>query len=482
MSIPDTTGTGPDTVLTIPAARIGGDSVAGTPHDVFDPGTGRLLARSGWGSAIDAEKAVDAAEAAFAGWSATPARERAAALRAIAADLRAEAADLGPLVAAESGKRLAEGIGEVEFSAKYFDWFAEAAAIAEDEAARVTPLRRFRVRRHAVGVVAAISTWNFPLSIPARKIAAAIAAGCPTVHKPSERTPISADALVRLCERHLPVGVIGQVGGDGEEITNALIDDPRVAAVTFTGSTPIGKLIAERAGRSLTRTCLELGGRAPFIVRADADVTSAVDQLMIAKLRNNGESCIAANTAFVHASIADRVREELSARIAATRPGVQSDEDCDLGPLIDGAAAQRLEDLVASAEASGRRVVRGAEGPAGGAFVAATLVEDAHGTALYDQEIFGPVLALETYEDEDALVAEINSWGVGLAGYVCGRDVPAAQDLADRLRIGIVALNNGAPNTPEVPFGGFGDSGIGREGGMAGYDEFTEQQTISIAR
>ncbi|MFR9727763.1 aldehyde dehydrogenase family protein [Saccharopolyspora sp. MS10] len=466
----------------IPAARIGGRTFDGVAHDVIDPATGAAFATVGWAGAADVERAVGAAADAFASWSTTSARERAAALRGIAADLRAEAAEIAPAIAAESGKLMAEATAEVEFSAKYFDWFAEAPAIAEEEAGRVTPMRRFRVRRHPVGVVAAIGTWNFPLSIPARKIAASIAAGCPTVLKPSERTPASSDALVRICERHLPAGVIGQVVGDGIEISNALIDDPRVAAVTFTGSTPIGKVIAERAGRSMTRACLELGGRAPFIVREDADVADAVDHLMIAKLRNNGESCIAANTAFVPSSLAEEFRSVLAARVAATRPGPQSEAGADFGPLIDAGAVERLTALVDAAERAGKRVVRGQAGPDGGAFMAAAVVEDARGTELYEQEIFGPVLAVVTYDDEDAVVEEVNGWGVGLAGYVCGRDLAAAQDLAERLRIGIVGVNNGAPNTPEVPFGGFGSSGIGREGGMDGYDEFTELQTISIAR
>lgn len=466
----------------VPAARIGGRTFDGVAHDVIDPSTGAAFATVGWAGATDVDHAVGVATDAFAAWSTTPARERAAALRNIAADLRAEAAEIAPAIAAESGKLLAEATGEVEFSAKYFDWFAEAPTIAEEEAGRITSMRRFRVRRHPVGVVAAIGTWNFPLSIPARKIAASIAAGCPTVLKPSERTPVSSDALVRICERHLPAGVIGQVIGDGVEISNALIDDPRVAAVTYTGSTQIGKIIAERAGRNMTRACLELGGRAPFIIREDADVADAVDHLMIAKLRNNGESCIAANTVFVPTSLSEEFRSALAARVEATRPGPQSDAEADFGPLIDKGAVARLTALVDEAEQAGKRVVRGRPGLAGGAFMAATVVEDARGTELYEQEIFGPVLAMVTYDDENTVVEEVNAWGVGLAGYVCGRDLAAAQNFAERLRIGIVGINNGAPNTPEVPFGGFGTSGIGREGGMAGYDEFTELQTISIAR
>ena len=482
----------------VAGARIAGRTEPGDPRPASAPSTGQVIAQAGWVGVDAVDRAVGAAREAFAVWAATPARERAAALRAIAADLRAETEELGAVICAETGKRLAEAQGEVGGSAKYFDWFAEAAAIAEIETGRTAPGRRFQVRHHPVGVVAALGTWNFPVSIPARKIAAALSAGCPTVLKASERTPVSADRLVAICERHLPAGVIGSVMG-GPELANALIDHPEVAAVTFTGSTAIGRLVAERAAGSFTRTVLELGGKAPFIIRPDADLDDAVEHLMVAKLRNNGESCIAANNVFVHSSLRDRLWDLLSERVRGIRLGLPEDAQTDLGPMIDVAAARRLADLVDRAEQDGASVVRGPEdvhglsdsrsGVAGAAssaaadgYLPAILVRCEEPTPLWDEEIFGPVFALRSYDDEDSMVAEVNSWGVGLAGYVCGTDLAGAEQLAERLRVGIVGINNGAPNTPEIPFGGFGGSGIGREGGLSGYLEFVEEQTIAVAR
>lgn len=468
---------------TIPGARIAGATEAGSPHEVHNPADGSLLCRAGWVDDDTVGRAVDAARQAQQSWADAPARVRAASLRAIASDLRADVDRLAPLISAESGKRIAEARAEVEFSAAYFDWFAEAATIAAATSGRVTPIRRFTVRRVPVGVVAALCTWNFPLSIPARKIAASLAAGCPTILKASERTPATADALMIICERRLPAGVIGSVVGDAT-VSNALIDHPDVSAISFTGSTAIGIKIAERCAPSFTRAVLELGGRAPFIVRADADVADAVEQVVGAKLRNNGESCIAANNVFVHADVADEFGRLLDERVRSVRPGPPDDSQTDLGPLIDAAAVQRLEKLITDAERAGARVVRGPEGPKEGAYLPAVLVDcpDRLDLEIWDDEIFGPVFAVRTFTDEATVVDEVNSWGLGLAGYVCGTDPEANQALAERLRVGIVGINNGAPNTPEVPFGGFGASGLGREGGMSGYYAFTEEQTLSYSR
>jgi len=465
----------------VPGARISGTTEAGVPHEMRWPGrtTPRIVA--GWVDENVVSRAVEAAVAVRDDWGATSAARRAAALQAIASDLRSASDELAALVSGESGKRLVEAGAEVEFSARYFEWFAEAAVVAEAEQRLETSDRAFRVRRHPVGVVAAVGTWNFPLSIPARKVAPALAAGCPVVLKPSERTPASAESLVRICERHLPRGVIGFVSGDGAALVGALVDHPQVAAVTFTGSTAIGERVGVRAAASNTRVVLELGGRAPFIVREDADVASAVEHLLVAKFRNSGQSCIAANNVFVHETIRDRFVEDLALRVRETRPGDPADPSAAFGPLIDAEAVERLEGLAAEAEAAGMRVVRGSGGLEGTA-MPAVLVDCPEDLAIWRQEIFGPVIVLRGYTDEDDVVAEVNSWGLGLAGYVCGTDAVATEALAARLRVGIVGVNNGAPNTPEVPFGGFGASGIGREGGMSGYDAFTEEQTISIAR
>ena len=469
-----------DHVIETPGARIAGSIESGDLRGIRYPVPGRRGV-AGWAGEDAVDRAVAAAVTARASWGSTPGADRAHALRAIAAELRDRVPELAELILTESGKRAPEAAAEVEFSAKYFDWFAEAAENSGIAAGPERPDRTFRVRQIPVGVVAAISTWNFPLSIPARKIAAAVAAGCPTVLKASERTPATGDRLVQICERHLPAGVIGSVMGDGAVLVPALVRHPDVAAVTFTGSIAIGEQVGVLAAASSTRVVLELGGRGPFIVRADADVDDAVENLLVAKLRNNGQSCIAANNVFVHESMRDRFWEVLADRVRSVRSGDPEDSSVDLGPLIDDPAAVRLEELVADADAAGATIVRGIHGPWSNS-MAAALVDCSLATRLWDEELFGPVFAVRGYDDEVELADEINSWGVGLAGYVCGTDMDAAEALAAQLRIGIVGINNGAPNTPEVPFGGFGGSGIGREGGVSGYLAFVEEQTVSIAR
>lgn len=464
-----------------PAARICRQDASGRhEHPVMDPGSGRVIAYTGWSGQDEVNAAVQGAKAGQTEWAGTPAPVRAKALQAIAAKLRSSSHRLAPLIARETGKRITEAIGEVEFSAKYFDWFA-AAAVSVDGEQRTTNERRFLVNRRPVGIVAALCTWNFPLSIPARKVAAALAAGCPVILKPSELSPTSGYELVRLADSELPVGVLGYIVGDGEELSNALIDHPDIASVSFTGSTAVGRKIGARAANNFTRATLELGGRAPFIVRHDADVRAAVATLMIAKFRNNGESCIAANNVVVHASLYDQFLDELILQVEAMRVGDQFDESTDLGPMISAAAAGRLRTLVAQAKSDGRRTWSSQCDRDVDTYFPATIVETQSDDELWQQEIFGPVCAIRSFSDEDKIVTEFNSWGVGLAGYVCGTDSAEATKLAERLRIGIVGVNNGAPNTPEVPFGGFGESGIGREGGMSGLFEFTEEQTVSIA-
>jgi len=464
-----------------PAARIAGRSAFGEMHELPDPTTGTTFARVGWADTPLVEEAVSAADDASAGWAATPARERAAGLRAIAGSLRENAEQLGDLIVHETGKRRVEAVGEVMFSAAYFDWFADAATMPTEQHL-ANPARRFVVVRHPVGVVAAVSPWNFPLSIPARKLAPALAAGCPVVQKPSELTPLSTLALTALCEQHLPAGVVGAVVGDGEKVTTTLVDHPAVAAVTFTGSTRVGSLVAARAMESMTRVTMELGGKAPFVVCADADPDVALEALLVAKFRNNGASCIAANNIFIHEARYAELVARLQERVSALRVGDPREDTTDLGPLARSEHVDRLDGLVDEAATRGCRVSRGAAPAAEGYFAAPALVEATEDVALWDQEVFGPVLVVRPFSDEDAVVREVNGWRTGLGGYVVSRDAQHGLDLAARMRIGIVGINNGAPNTPEVPFGGFGLAGMGREGGLSGLLEFTEEQTLSLAR
>ncbi|MFV2176283.1 aldehyde dehydrogenase family protein, partial [Actinomadura sp. LOL_011] len=416
----------------------------------------------------------------FPGWAALPAAVRAAALRAIAAGLREATEELAALTTAETGKRIEESRAEVGFSAGFFEWFAEAALTAEQgaEETLTVPGRGFRVRRVPLGVVAAITPWNFPLSIPARKVAAALAAGCTAVLKPSELTPLSAARLVEICHPHLPAGALTMVTGDPIGLTAALTGHPDVASVSFTGSTRVGRIVAGRCAERFLPVVLELGGRGPFVVGAGADVDEAVEALMVAKFRNNGASCIAANNVFVHRSRYEAFVERLGERVASLRVGDPRDASTDLGPVVNADQRDRLTGLTADAEARGARVRNGPRPPAEGFFVRPAVVECLEDDPLWSDEIFGPVAAVRPFTDEGAVVEEINGWGYGLGGYVC--DVPErAHALAARLRIGIVGVNNGAPNNPRVPFGGFGASGQGREGGMAGLLEFTTYQTIS---
>lgn len=474
----------PDAVVVAPdavSAYIDGRNRHGAVHELPDPATGEIVARIGWATPEDVDAALSSASASGETWAQFSPRKRADALRACAQSLHEHSHELTALIVQETGKRQSEALAEVLFSAQYFSWFAEAA-VAHLDRSLVTPERRFLVTRQPVGVVAAVAPWNFPLSIPARKVAAALAAGCPVVLKPSELTPRSGLALAEIVQEHVPLGLISALVGDGESLTNALIDDPRVKAISFTGSTRVGTLVAQRAANNGTRTVLELGGRAAFIIGSDVASSDAADTLMVAKFRNNGASCIAANNVFVHESSYDEIVSALRDRIAGLEVGSPVAETTDLGPMIRPAERDRLEALVAQARTAGARVTRG-DSPQHGWFVAPTLIEvqDAEVQA-WSEEIFGPVCVVKPFADLDEVIAEVNGWNSGLAGYVMSSDSELAMSTASRLRVGIVGINNGAPNSPDVPFGGFGTAGVGREGGIEGMLAFTETQTISSAR
>lgn len=464
-----------------PCAYVDGRVRYSEGKPLYDPSTEQPVAMVGWSGEAEVDLAVSAATAAWAQWTAVSLRDRAGSLRAVAAALRDSSETLATLIVEETGKRRAEAEGEVSFSAQYFEWFAEAAVMPH-ESYLTTPQRRFLTHRVPSGVVAAVTPWNFPLSIPARKLAAALAAGCPVVLKPSELTPRSGLLLTALVQQFVPRGLVGAIAGDGASLTSALIDHSAVSAITFTGSTRVGALVAQRAGRSLTRTVLELGGRAPFIVTADADVETAVESLLVAKFRNNGASCIAANNVFIHESLSDQVTAALRERIRSMRVGSPRESSTELGPVISSSEQARIQALVEQAEQSGAAITRSPK-PDTGWFVEATLVELGESSPeIWSEEVFGPVCVVRSFRDTAEVLEEVNGWNTGLAGYVVSRRAEEALDLAARLRVGIVGINNGAPNTPEVPFGGFGLAGLGREGGLDGLKEFTELQTISIAR
>lgn len=462
------------------AAVVAGTPRGGPDHEIPDPATGGRYDRVGWASRGDVHDAVQAARGTFPAWEGTRPRRRAQALRAIAAEIRDHAGALAVLIMRETGKRAAEARAEAVFSAEYFDWFADAATMPAGSHL-LSGDKRYLVGSRPVGVVAAVTPWNFPLSIPARKVAAALAAGCPVVLKPSELTPLSALAMLTIIERHTPAGLVNIVNGDGEELTGALVDHPDIAAVTFTGSTWVGTLVAQRAMRTMTRVTMELGGMAPFIIDADAGTELALDILLVAKFRNNGASCIAANNVYIHRDLYDEIVPALADRISSLRVGAPDAGSTDVGPLLRPGHIERLHALVSEAERQGCRTWR-AEIPEQGWFYPPTLVAASTRTSLWSEEIFGPVCAVRPFRHVDEVVNEVNSRGTGLAGYIVSADTERGLTTAARLNVGIVGINNGAPNTPEVPFGGVGLAGIGREGGVEGMREFLEPQTITLAR
>ncbi len=449
--------------------------------DVRDPADDRRIAAVPDSGAADARAAADAAHAAFPAWRATPAGERAQALRRWHALILAHQDDLGRLVSREQGKPLAEGRGEVLYAASYVAWFAEEATRAYGD---VIPAprrgRRMLVLKEPVGVVAAITPWNFPAAMIARKIAPALAAGCTVVCKPAEDTPLTSLALARLAEEAgLPAGVLNVVTASRErtpEVVDAWLADARVRKLTFTGSTPVGKHLARESAATLKKVSLELGGNAPFIVFDDADLDAAVDGLMAAKFRNGGQTCVCPNRVFVQAAVHDEFARRLVARVAALVVGPAGDAASQIGPMINARAVNKIEQHIADALAHGARLatggtrVRTADGPH---YVAPTVLTGATpAMRLFHEETFGPVAAVCRFDTEAQVVALANDTPYGLAAYFYSRDIARAWRVADALECGIVGINEGALAAEAAPFGGIKESGYGREGSRYGLEDY----------
>lgn len=475
------------TMRSVRGVRIHGQQapLAPWPVTVSEPATGAAMVEVAGGGAADATAAADAASAALANWSGTPQVFRARALLEIARELRRPevAAELAETTARGTGKRLAEAHAEIGMSAGFFEWFAAALHPRTGTTVHAVPGIRHEVHSRPLGVVAVSTPWNFPVSIPARKIAAALAAGCTVVFKPSEVAGEAALRLASLIEDRLPPGVLSTLIGEPRTITAALLADQRVRGISFTGSTAVGRAIAAQAVPHLTRCVLELGGNAPFVVLADADPTRAAQLLAQAKYRNNGQSCIAANTAWVPAHLLDRVVDELRTITDGLVSGDPLEDATSLGPLALPGDPARIEDLVADAGRHGARVLRGAGAvPAKGHFVRPALcVEPAREARVVTEESFGPVLAVLGYDDIEDVLGHTRRSELGLAGYVVGSDTARAAEVARALDVGIVGVNTATPNTPQIPFGGLKSSGIGWEGGQAGLDAFLAPQSVAVS-
>lgn len=469
------------------AFRLGGAA----PLEVRNPADDALLASVATVGAVEALQAAGANAEGAAAMRALPVAKRVELVRALGAAVRAEAAMLATLLTAESGKPIAEARGEVEYAATFFDNAASAAEMAEGEmpAARA-PDRRILVIREPVGATFAVTPWNFPLAMIARKLAPALAAGCSQTVKPAEETPLAALAFARIFARvarevGAPAGAFGVVVGDPPTIARAFIEHPATRKLTFTGSTEVGRILAAQCAPRLMRTALELGGNAPFLVFADADLDRAVEQAMLTKFRFMGQTCISANRFLLDASIAGDFLARLESRMRALLVGDPRDEKTRIGPLINDDAVAKVERHVANAVAGGARVRLGGTRVkvAGCAdrFYAPTILEGCTPSmACACEETFGPVVAAMTFGSEREAIELANGASSGLAGYVMTQDADRLLRVAEALDCGVVGANDGAPSAAEAPFGGRKDSGLGREGGSHGLDAYVDLKYISM--
>jgi succinate-semialdehyde dehydrogenase / glutarate-semialdehyde dehydrogenase len=454
---------------------------AGRSMEVLNPANGEAIAQVPDSDVLDALDAVNAAHAAFPAWRAYSARDRARILKRWRELIEANAHDLAALISLEQGKPLEESLGEVAYGASYVEWFAEEAVRAYgDIVPEPVRGRKLLVVKEPVGVVAAVTPWNFPLAMIARKIAPALAAGCTVVAKPAEDTPLTALALVKLSEEAgVPPGVINIVTASRErgiEVVAAWLRDSRVRKITFTGSTAVGKHLARESSDTLKKLSLELGGNAPFIVFDDADLDAAVEGLMRAKFRNGGQTCVSPNRVYVQQSIYEAFANKLADRVGALKVGPASARGSQVGPMINAKAVQKIERHVNDAITRGATAVTGGyriRDLGNGHYYAPTVLCDANrDMALFTEETFGPVVPLFRFQDEAEVVSQANDTPFGLAAYFYSRDVARIWRVADQLETGIVSINEGAFASEAAPFGGVKESGYGREGSRYGLDDY----------
>lgn len=461
----------------IAGAWVAADS--GSTFAVTNPADGTHIADVPDMGRAEARRAVEAAQAAWPAWAALTAKQRAAILRKWYDLILQHQDDLAALMTLEQGKPLAEAKGEVVYGASFVEWFAEEGRrIYGDVIPGHAPDKRIVVIKQPVGVVAAITPWNFPVAMITRKVAPALAAGCPVVVKPAEDTPLCALALARLAEQAgIPAGVFNVVtAAQGIEVGLELTTHSAVRKVSFTGSTEVGKILMRQSADTLKKLSLELGGNAPFIVFDDADLDAAVAGAMISKYRNTGQTCVCANRLFVQDGIYDAFAAKLAAAVGKLKTGQGFGEGVNQGPLINADALAKVERLVADAKARGGRIlVGGAPHDLGGTFFQPTVIADATTQmACAQEEIFGPVATLFRFRDEAEAVRLANDTPYGLAAYFYSRDIGRVWRVAEKLEYGIVGINEGLISTAEAPFGGVKESGFGREGSKYGIDSFIE--------
>ncbi|MDQ1704432.1 MAG: succinate-semialdehyde dehydrogenase / glutarate-semialdehyde dehydrogenase [Frankiaceae bacterium] len=461
------------------------DASGGATFDIEDPATQETLCAVANGTPADAIAALDAASAAQAEWAATPPRDRGEFLRRTFQLMNDRADDLALLMTLEMGKPLAEAKGEVTYGAEFFRWFSEEAVRIDGRwSMNPSGAGRLLTMKQPVGPCLLITPWNFPIAMGTRKIGPAVAAGCTMVVKPAQQTPLSMLMLAQIMkEAGLPAGVLNVVPTTkASDVTGPLFDDERLRKVSFTGSTPVGKKLMEQAAKHVLRVSMELGGNAPYLVFADADLDAAVEQAVIAKMRNIGESCVAANRFHVHESVADEFAARLAQRLGSMKVGRGTEEGVQVGPLIDAVQRSKVAELVDDAVGKGAKVLIGGE-PVGdrGYFYAPTVLGGISDDAtLLREEIFGPVAPVKTFSTEEEAVRAANASEFGLVAYVFTSDIKRALRVVEALEVGMVGLNRGLVSNPAAEFGGVKESGVGREGGREGIDEYLSTKYVAV--
>ncbi len=470
-------------------AYIGGcwvDADNGATLAVTDPATGQVLGSVPDMGASETRRAIEAADAARREWAALAARDRSVVLRRWFELILANLDDLAAIMTAEQGKPLAESQGEIRYAASFVEWFAEEAKRAYGDIIPAPRAQsRIMVLKQPIGVVGAITPWNFPSAMITRKCAPAFAAGCAVVVKPSEFTPYSALALAELAGRAgLPAGILNIVTGNATAIGAELTSSPVVRKISFTGSTRVGKLLIEQSAGTVKKVAMELGGNAPLIVFEDADLDIAVQGVINAKFRNTGQTCICPNRIFVHDKVHDAFVERLAVAVGALKVGDGFQQGVQQGPLINDAALAKVERHVADALAKGATVaVGGKRHELGDRFYEPTVLTGVDATMLFEsEETFGPVAPVQRFTDEDAVIAAANATSSGLAAYIFTRDLDRMWRVSERIESGIVGVNEGLVSNEVAPFGGIKESGIGREGSKYGIEEFLELKYICITQ
>jgi len=462
------------------------DASGGATLPIEDPATGESFTEVADATPEDAVAALDACVAVQAEWAAHPPRERGEILRRAFEQIIARADELALVMTLEMGKPIAESKAEVTYAAEFFRWFSEEAVRIEGRFATAPNGQgRLITMRQPVGPCYAITPWNFPMAMGTRKIGPAVAAGCTMVIKPAQQTPLSMLALAQILqEAGLPAGVLGVLtSSSSSAVSKPIIEDPRLRKLTFTGSTEVGRKLVEQSAQGLLRTSMELGGNAPFLVFADADVDAAVEGAVIAKMRNMGEACTAANRFHVADRVADEFAEKLAARLGSMKVGRGTEDGVQVGPLIDATQRDKVAELVRDAIGKGAQAVVGGTARDGaGYFYEPTVLAGVGGDAkLLREEIFGPVAPVIGFDEEEAAVAAANATEYGLVAYVYTSDIKRAFRVVEGLETGMVGLNQGLVSNAAAPFGGVKASGFGREGGHEGIGEYLETKYVAMA-